>query len=1011
MHLQPSGGRSGRDARSEGSLRRGGVRGPFLVAAYVALLSLPALAPILGASAAVPPPVELGVNETTAFMFALDGAYGYNQNFPSGPDTKVSAPTPNADTLWKEYFRYFLHYQGTGTPPLKMVRIAVGFDFGNEETYSSWKANPAAYYAVFDPMVTWAANAGVHLTPVIMHCTQNTANSWPANRYVTESLRTSHLVEFSRALMTRYESSSAIVMWDLLNEPTPHPGDGMVPWVANVVSQVRSATAKPITMGFDAEFTFSQSELTNLMAPLDVWQTHIYADLAFATPGNLDILQSWAAAAGKPWFLGELGTNVNTGYFPAVTIAWLARGIGPVGSMALWNGGIGGAYADYPYFGTLPAYSTSTSFDFSVSLNPTSGVVLQGQTATSTVSATLLSGTGQAVNFTASGLPAGAGASLNPVTCTPSCSSTMTITTAPSTPTGTYQIPVLVGGGGVNRSVTYSLSVNAPCPSLPPSYPSTSWDRVWCDSGLAVKLADAPDEPNEKFDNNWGRGAVAGIRADNIGFRSGRTLNVATAGNYTFTAGADDGIRMWIDGTAVLDQWIVQAYTTYDVTKALTAGAHTVRIDYYEGVSDARVSFTYTVAALPDTTAPAQVTDLNATSTGTQSVALRWTAPGDDGTLGRASTYDIRYSSAGPIDASNFPLATRVTSAPPGPAGTLESMSVTGLAPATRYWFALKTGDEVPNWSPLSNVPDATTQSPPPPDTTPPARVADLNATATGTQTVSLRWTAPGDDGSSGRATTYDARYTSSGPLTDATFASAIRITTSAPGTSGTAEAVTVAGLSPGTRYWFALKTADEVPNWSTLSNVVDAVTASTPDTTPPGVGLYAPANGATASGDVLVSAWATDDVSVASVSLYADAGLVGTSSSPPYQWTWQSASVADGVHRLTVLGGDTSGNSASAFVDVLVSNAPPVSPRVTFAAWDTDHAWVEIVFSKPMNRTSVETNLQTTPITEHSLSWANDTHLFIVLTGTWSQGQRHVVTIDAAATDLEGVTMSSGFT
>src|SRR5437879_4354074 len=83
----------------------------------------------------------------------------------------------------------------------------------------------AAYAAVFDPMVTWATNAGVHLTPVIMHCTQNTANSWPANRYVTESLRTSHLVEFSRALMTRYESSSAIVMWDLLNEPTPHPGD------------------------------------------------------------------------------------------------------------------------------------------------------------------------------------------------------------------------------------------------------------------------------------------------------------------------------------------------------------------------------------------------------------------------------------------------------------------------------------------------------------------------------------------------------------------------------------------------------------------------------------------------------------------------------------------------------------------------------------------------------------------------------------------------------------------
>jgi hypothetical protein len=276
---------------------------------------------------------------------------------------------------------------------------------------------------------------------------------------------------------------------------------------------------------------------------------------------------------------------------------------------------------------------------------------------------------------------------------------------------------------------------------------------------------------------------------------------------------------------------------------------------------------------------------------------------------------------------------------------------------------------------------------------------------------VSLRWTAPGDDGTSGRATTYDARYTTAGPLTDATFAAAIRITTPAPGVSGTAEAVTATGLTPGVRYWFALKTADEVPNWSPLSNVVDAVTASTPDTTPPAVGVYAPANGATASGDVLVSTWATDDVAVASVSLYADASLIGTSSSPPYRWTWPSTSVTDGVHRLTVLAGDTSGNTATSFVDVIVRNTPPAPPRVTLAAWDPDHAWVEIAFSAPMNRTSVEANLQTYPLTVHSVSWANDTRLFVVLSGAWSQGQKHLVTIAATAADVQGVAMSTTFT
>ena len=46
-----------------------------------------------------------------------------------------------------------------------------------------------------------------------------------------------------------------------------------------------------------------------------------------------------------------------------------------------------------------------------------------------------------------------------------------------------------------------------------------------------------------------------------------------------------------------------------------------------------------------DTTAPAQTTTLAAGSHTTGSVTLTWTAPGDDGISGRATRYDIRYSS------------------------------------------------------------------------------------------------------------------------------------------------------------------------------------------------------------------------------------------------------------------------------------------------------------------------------------------------------------------------------
>lgn len=88
----------------------------------------------------------------------------------------------------------------------------------------------------------------------------------------------------------------------------------------------------------------------------------------------------------------------------------------------------------------------------------------------------------------------------------------------------------------------------------------------------------------------------------------------------------------------------------------------------------------------------------------TASVTLSWTAPGDDGMVGRAQAYSLRYSLA-PITESNFNSATAVAGLPaPAPPGSTESFTVGGLVPNTVYYFAIKTRDEAFNWSPLSNV-------------------------------------------------------------------------------------------------------------------------------------------------------------------------------------------------------------------------------------------------------------------------------------------------------------------
>lgn len=116
---------------------------------------------------------------------------------------------------------------------------------------------------------------------------------------------------------------------------------------------------------------------------------------------------------------------------------------------------------------------------------------------------------------------------------------------------------------------------------------------------------------------------------------------------------------------------------------------------------------------LQDTTAPSAVADLAAGSATETTIGLTWTAPGDDAGTGTATTYDVRYSTS-TINAGNFASATAASGEPsPGAAGHAESMTISGLTAGTTYYFALKTSDEVPNTSSVSNVPSLATDEEP----------------------------------------------------------------------------------------------------------------------------------------------------------------------------------------------------------------------------------------------------------------------------------------------------------
>lgn len=116
-------------------------------------------------------------------------------------------------------------------------------------------------------------------------------------------------------------------------------------------------------------------------------------------------------------------------------------------------------------------------------------------------------------------------------------------------------------------------------------------------------------------------------------------------------------------------------------------------------------------------------------------------------------------------------------------------------------------------------------------DTVPPAAVDDLKAAVQG-QSVTLTWTAPGDNGREGTATRYQVKYAQRPivdipaiPAQEGTHVSWWWATNATaepePAAPGSKQTFTLAGLKPGT-YHFAVKTWDEAANVSPISTVVE---------------------------------------------------------------------------------------------------------------------------------------------------------------------------------------------
>ena len=94
----------------------------------------------------------------------------------------------------------------------------------------------------------------------------------------------------------------------------------------------------------------------------------------------------------------------------------------------------------------------------------------------------------------------------------------------------------------------------------------------------------------------WGTGSPhPSVPSDNFSATYERTINFAS-GNYRFTATYDDGVRVYLDGQLIIDDWHDGSVRSLSADRTLN-GNHSLRVEYYEATGNASLSFGWAIVS------------------------------------------------------------------------------------------------------------------------------------------------------------------------------------------------------------------------------------------------------------------------------------------------------------------------------------------------------------------------------------------------------------------------------
>ena len=125
-------------------------------------------------------------------------------------------------------------------------------------------------------------------------------------------------------------------------------------------------------------------------------------------------------------------------------------------------------------------------------------------------------------------------------------------------------------------------------PTITPSLAAQGWlGEYFANSSLAG--SPVMTRTDGVIDFQWRQGSPdPTVPADRFSVRWRRRW-LFEGGSYRFFAYSDDGVRLWVDGILVIDQWRDQPATLTYGDLNLSAGEHEVRVEYYEALDSAEI--------------------------------------------------------------------------------------------------------------------------------------------------------------------------------------------------------------------------------------------------------------------------------------------------------------------------------------------------------------------------------------------------------------------------------------